>query len=221
MHCLECFNLKWFSSFFIIWVAMVNYLNIHVINWTIVFKIKKMRNDFLLNQSTNSWNIQVHIRLVLIKPFSKAGNRGTEYKTSLLWQSNRKFILYVYFVTKFFNSFPGARILQTSYLLELQSKLPVLRSDSGFNFDLTKLSFKDLALLNATRGGDSNTFESLLDYKTWRWAFLSISRTQFNAVWKFNTKVTDSSTFFPDFLSRSSLEVRFTLSILGLTFSCR
>ena len=45
-------------------------------------------------------------------------------------------------------------------------KLPVATSDSGFNFDLMKRSFRDLALRNTNHGGDVNTFESLLDFIT-------------------------------------------------------
>ena len=45
-------------------------------------------------------------------------------------------------------------------------KLPVATSDSGFNFDLIKRSFRDLALRNTSRGGDVNTFEILLDFNT-------------------------------------------------------
>ena len=40
------------------------------------------------------------------------------------------------------------------YLLELLFKLPVAMYDSGFNFDLTVESFKNLVLHNATCGGD-------------------------------------------------------------------
>ena len=105
---------------------------------------------------------------MLIKPFSKPGNPGIRILTSTYCtrQANRKLILYDFFVTKLLNSFPGTRILQISHLLEPQSKLPVVTSDLGFNFDLTKRSFKDLALQIATRGGGGNILESLLDFKT-------------------------------------------------------
>ena len=147
-----------------------------VINWTVVFKIKKWeiilscispRTPWLYKFKFNLYWLKLSLNLVIVVPiyWHPHTAQDIKYITSLLLQSNRQFILYVFFVTKLLNSFPGTRILQISHLLELQLKLPVKKSDSGLNFDLTKQSFKDLALWNATHGGDVNTFESLLDFK--------------------------------------------------------
>ena len=51
------------------------------------------------------------------------------------------------------------------HLSELQLDLLVATSNSGFTFDLTKRTFKDLALRHATPSGDVNIFENMLDFK--------------------------------------------------------
>ena len=151
VHCLECFNPKWFSSFFIIRVTMVNYLNMHVINcskskkWEIIFSCISPQTPWLCKSTFHLYWLNLSLNLVNLgipvywRPHTV---QDIKYITSLLLPSNRKFISYV-FILKLLDSFPGTRILQIRIFQSY--KLPVVTSYSGFNVDLTKWSFKGLA----------------------------------------------------------------------------
>ena len=148
IHCLECFNPRRYFFFFIIWVAMVNYLNIHVINWAYVFKIKKWgiifscispRTRWLYKFTTDLYwlNLSLNLVTVVSRYWLPHTVQDIKYITLPLLRLIRKFYLCFFFVKKLLNSFPGTNILQTFYLLELHLKLPVATSGSAFNVDLT------------------------------------------------------------------------------------
>ena len=83
------------------------------------------------------------------------GNGGYP-RTDLNVRQNSKNKIQIFLNFTFLNFVLGSNLSQVA---------PFPTTDSGFNFDLTKQSFKDLALQNVTRGGDGNTLETLLGFK--------------------------------------------------------
>ena len=127
---------------------MVNYLNIHVINWAYVFKIKKWgiifscispRTRWLYKFTTDLYwlNLSLNLVTVVSRYWLPYTVQDIKYITLSLLRLIRKFYLSFFFVKKLLNSFPGTNVLQTFYLLELHLKLPVATSGSALNVDLT------------------------------------------------------------------------------------
>ena len=70
-HCIEMVNPKIFSSFLVIWIAVINYLSGNIFVSSVMICAEKIFFKLLLFPSLLAFTIQFNVRFILIKSQTK------------------------------------------------------------------------------------------------------------------------------------------------------